>query len=86
MQLPTNLGHDDALAWQFDRKGLFSAKSAYHVLDDEKQREKIRQKGESSGNGGSQIHPGLSGANSGSSLAHRKFDILSGIWRAIAWP
>jgi hypothetical protein len=29
---PTNPGHDDALAWHFDRKGLFSVKSAYHVL------------------------------------------------------
>jgi hypothetical protein len=45
---PTNPGHDDFLAWHFDRKGLFSVKSAYHVLDDEKHQVKNQQKGESS--------------------------------------
>jgi len=35
---PTNPGHEDYLAWHFDRRGVFSVKSAYHVLDDEKER------------------------------------------------
>jgi ribonuclease HI len=48
---PTNPGHDDFLAWHFDQRGLFSVKSAYHVLDDEKHRLKTRQKGECSSNG-----------------------------------
>jgi len=37
--------HEDALAWHFDNKGQFSVKSAYHVLDDEKNRMKSRQRG-----------------------------------------
>lgn len=45
---PTNPYHDDILAWPSDQKGLFSVKSAYHVLDYEKQMVKTRQKGESS--------------------------------------
>lgn len=35
---PTNPGYEDSLAWHFDRRGVFSVKSAYHVLDDEKGR------------------------------------------------
>jgi hypothetical protein len=37
---PTSPGHEDALAWHFDRRGQFSVKSAYHMLDDAKNREK----------------------------------------------
>ena len=37
---PTNSGLDDVVAWHFDRRGLFSVKSAYHVLNDEKNRVK----------------------------------------------
>lgn len=48
----TNPGHDDRIAWHFDRKGVFSVKSAYHVLDDEKQLKKRRQQGEGSANTG----------------------------------
>ena len=48
---PTNSGLDDVVAWHFDRRGLFSVKSAYHVLNDEKQRVKPRQRGESSSGG-----------------------------------
>jgi hypothetical protein len=42
---PTNPGHDDMIAWHFDSKGLFSVKSVYHVLDDEKHWSNVRQKG-----------------------------------------
>jgi hypothetical protein len=42
---PTNPGYEDSLAWHFDRRGVFSVKSAYHVLDDEKGRLKTRQGG-----------------------------------------
>lgn len=35
---PMNPRHEDRLAWHFDQKGLFSVKSAYHVLDDDKER------------------------------------------------
>jgi len=42
---PTNPGHDDFLAWHFDPRGLFSVKSAYHVLDDEKHRLKHTAEG-----------------------------------------
>ena len=55
---PTNPDHEDVLAWHFDNKGQFSVKSAYHVLDDEKNQEKTQQRGEgsSSGNSGNQIN------------------------------
>ena len=42
---PTNPGHEDHLPWHFDRRGLFSVKSAYHVLDDGKEMEQVRQEG-----------------------------------------
>jgi hypothetical protein len=45
---PTNLGHEDFLAWHFDGRGLFSVKSAYHVLDDGKEKEQVRQEGQCS--------------------------------------
>lgn len=45
---PINPDHEDALAWHFDNKGQFLVKSAYHVLDDEKNRMKSRQRGEGS--------------------------------------
>jgi len=48
---PTNSGHDDVVAWHLDRRGLFSVKSAYHVLNDEKHRVKPHQRGESSSGG-----------------------------------
>ena len=39
---------DDLIAWHFDRKGVFSVKSAYHTLDAIKGREACRQVGASS--------------------------------------
>ena len=42
---PTNPGHEDHFTWHFDRRGLFSVKSAYHVLDDGKEMEQVRQEG-----------------------------------------
>ena len=36
------------MAWHFDVKGLFSVKSVYHVLEDEKERGQTRQVGQSS--------------------------------------
>jgi hypothetical protein len=48
---PTSPGHEDALAWHFDRRGQFSVKSAYHMLDDAKHWAKARQAGETSSSG-----------------------------------
>ena len=45
---PTNPGHEDHLPWHFDRRGLFSVKLAYHVLDDGKEMEQVRQEGQCS--------------------------------------
>uniref|UniRef100_A0A0A8ZJV0 Reverse transcriptase zinc-binding domain-containing protein n=1 Tax=Arundo donax TaxID=35708 RepID=A0A0A8ZJV0_ARUDO len=39
---------DDLQAWHYDPKGVFSVKSAYHVLQDQQDRETPRQVGESS--------------------------------------
>ena len=39
------------MAWHFDPKGVFSVKSAYHVLEDDKERLQMQQRGESSSGG-----------------------------------
>ena len=39
---------DDLLAWHYDKKGVFSVKSEYHVLADEQKREARKQTGEGS--------------------------------------
>jgi hypothetical protein len=49
MLIPVRVGHDDYVAWHFDSKGIFSIRSAYHVLDDQRERDARRQRGESSG-------------------------------------
>ena len=46
--IPIKHGMDDLLAWYFDKKGLFSVKSAYHVLHDCYTREPKQQSGENS--------------------------------------
>jgi hypothetical protein len=45
---PMNAAHEDTIAWHFDRRGIFSVKSAYHMLDDEKERLQTNQRGECS--------------------------------------
>lgn len=34
LAIPIKQGWEDTLAWHFDVKGVFSVKSAYHVLTD----------------------------------------------------
>lgn len=34
LAIPVHLDREDLVAWHFDKKGVFSVKSAYHVLDD----------------------------------------------------
>jgi hypothetical protein len=36
LAIPMKHDMDDLLAWHFDKKGVFSVKSAYHVLDDKR--------------------------------------------------
>jgi len=48
LAIPVKQGHEDSLAWHYDSRGLFSVKSAYHVLVDKREQEKERQPGESS--------------------------------------
>ena len=48
LAIPLKQGMMDNLAWQFDSKGHFSVKSAYHVLADNRDMKKNKQKGESS--------------------------------------
>jgi len=48
LSIPIKHGREDTLAWHFDNKGIFSVKSAYHVLEDAKERDQIRQTGSSS--------------------------------------
>jgi hypothetical protein len=46
--IPIKHGMADLLAWHYDSKGIFSVKLAYHVLDDQRERESRTQQGESS--------------------------------------
>ncbi|GJN00674.1 hypothetical protein PR202_ga17870 [Eleusine coracana subsp. coracana] len=48
LAIPLNSYIEETLAWHFDNKGLFSVKSAYHVLQDEQVRDAKKQRGESS--------------------------------------
>jgi hypothetical protein len=48
LAIPIKHGEYDTLAWNFDTKGLFSVKSAYHVLEDNRQYEQVKQHGTSS--------------------------------------
>ena len=48
LSIPIKFGMDDILAWHFDSKGVFSVKSAYRILDDDRARNASWQKGEGS--------------------------------------
>lgn len=48
LAIPVHIGREDLLAWHFDKKGVFSVKSAYHTLHGQSIREAKKQKGESS--------------------------------------
>jgi hypothetical protein len=48
LAIPVHVDREDMVAWHFDHKGVFSVKSAYHVLEDEAESLCVRQKGESS--------------------------------------
>ena len=48
LSIPIKSGMDDILAWHFDSKGVFSVKSAYRILDDDRARNASWQKGEGS--------------------------------------
>ena len=49
LRIPVKQDMEDLLAWHYDKKGIFSVKSAYHVLDDGRTRDRCRQHGEGSG-------------------------------------
>ncbi|GJN13484.1 hypothetical protein PR202_gb00193 [Eleusine coracana subsp. coracana] len=48
LSIPVRMEHDDYIAWHHDPKGLFTVKSAYHVLKDEQDSRTKKQVGESS--------------------------------------
>jgi hypothetical protein len=48
LAIPIRQGAADTLAWHFDKKGMFSVKSAYHVMEDQREGEQRRDHGESS--------------------------------------
>ena len=48
LSIPIRPDMEDTIAWHFDPKGTFSVKSAYHVLEENKQRDQEKQRGESS--------------------------------------
>jgi hypothetical protein len=63
LSIPIKHGMEDLLAWHYDNKGLFSVKSAYHVLDDRKSRESKRQQGENSSSTTQQVISGFNWKN-----------------------
>jgi hypothetical protein len=42
LAIPVHIDRDDCVAWHFDQKGTFSVKSAYHVLEDDAERSRLR--------------------------------------------
>ena len=43
LAIPVNCNMDDFLAWHYDTKGLFSVKSMYHILEDNRDRRATRR-------------------------------------------
>ena len=43
LSIPLKPGYEDSVAWHFDHRGVFSVKSGYHVLEDKREQEKVRQ-------------------------------------------
>lgn len=48
LAIPIKQGGEDTIAWHFDKKGIFSVKSAYHVLEDNREQQQPKQGGSSS--------------------------------------
>jgi hypothetical protein len=48
LAIPLKQNMDDFLAWHYDKRGLFSVKSRYHVLEDKKSFEAQQQDSASS--------------------------------------
>lgn len=48
MAIPIRQGMEDIIAWHYDKKGIFTVKSAYHVLEDDREQQQLRQAGSSS--------------------------------------
>ncbi|EAZ04413.1 hypothetical protein OsI_26557 [Oryza sativa Indica Group] len=48
LAIPVHNGYSDVAAWHFDPRGIFLVKSAYHTLEYQRDRQAIRQIGESS--------------------------------------
>lgn len=46
LAIPLQTDHDDFVAWHFDKKGIFSVKSQYHVLEGNEEQQRQIQKGE----------------------------------------
>jgi len=58
--IPIKAGMDDLLAWHYDKKGIFSVKSSYHVLVDDQRRVARHQQGESRESSGRASEPSFS--------------------------
>jgi hypothetical protein len=52
LAIPIRPACEDMVAWHLDSKGVFSVKSAYHVLEDNQELSRNFQRGESSGSSG----------------------------------
>jgi hypothetical protein len=48
LAIPIKRGEEDTPAWHYDTRGIFSVKSAYHVLSDNRDHEQTKQIGETS--------------------------------------
>jgi hypothetical protein len=45
LAIPIKHGREDNIAWHYDPRGIFSVKSAYHVLEDKREQNQHRQTG-----------------------------------------
>lgn len=48
LAIPIKPGFEDMVAWHYDPRGIFSTKSAYHVLEDNREQSKVKQTGSTS--------------------------------------
>jgi hypothetical protein len=58
--IPVEQGMEDLLAWHYGKNGVFSVKSAYHVLGEGKTRDRCCQHGEGSSSSGLSRSPDFS--------------------------
>ena len=84
LSIPTRPDHEDFVAWHFDPKGKFSVKSAYHVLVDDEERERLGKQVNLLQARPRQMTSSFGRKFGGSMFAQRRSNSF-GEWRITAW-